>query len=191
MWLDLLKSRYGDISLKALGADDQVKVSPLYSWWWKDVLKIYYASSFSPRHSLDPIAGGCKFIIHNGFQTSFWFAAWLDDTPLFENFPDLYKLSGFKNVSVATMGGWKDDVWKWGDLGLPGFVEEESELSVQLNILKGRLESFEGWKEGKDIVVWLGNSDRIFSVASCFDMYERSRTCFGPPIKHAEVFGLL
>lgn len=88
-------------------------------------------------------------------------------------------------------GGWKDDGWKWGDLGIPDSVEEEPDLLDQLNILKGRLESFDGWKEGKDSVVWLGTSDRTFSVASCYDMYEKSRLYFGPPNKDAEAFGLL
>lgn len=93
LWLDLLKARYGDISLEVLGTDDQVRASSLCSWWWKDITKIYSASSLSPHHTHDPIASGCKFIIHNGFITSFWFAAWLENIPLVELYPELFKFS--------------------------------------------------------------------------------------------------
>lgn len=89
------------------------------------------------------------------------------------------------------MGGWKGEVWRWGDLGIPGFVEEDPVLSVQLSSLKVRLDNFEGWMDGEDTVAWLGNSERIFSDASCYDIYERARTMFGPPFKHADAFGLL
>lgn len=44
---------------------------------------------------------------------------------------------------------------------------------------------------GNDTVVWLGNSEWDFSIASCYEFYERSRTLYGPPIRHAEDFGLL
>lgn len=144
LWLNMLKSHYGDISLKAFGADGQLKVSSLCSWWWKDILKIHSTSTFSPLSPHDPIVGGCKFIIHNGFHTPFWYAIWLDDTPLHETFPVLFGLSSLKNVSVAAMGGWRDGVWWWGDLGIPGFLEKDPVLSVLLSTLKGRLENFEG-----------------------------------------------
>lgn len=89
------------------------------------------------------------------------------------------------------MGGWKDNVWRWGDLGLQGLVGEEPVLLAQIFSLRGRLENFEGWKVGMDYVVLMGNSDRTFSVASCYVLYERSRSFFGPPTKHADVFSLL
>lgn len=76
-------------------------------------------------------------------------------------------------------------------MGIPGSAEEVVEISVQLSILKGRLDRFEGWCEGKDLVVWLGNPDSTFSVASCYGMYEKARTEYGPPTKYADVFGLL
>lgn len=80
----------------------------------------------------------------------------MDDIPLSEQFPELYRLSVLKNVSMVAMSGWKDNGWCWGDLGLHGSVEEEPVLLVQFSKLRGLLENFEGWKEGKDSVVWLG-----------------------------------
>ncbi|XP_058741667.1 uncharacterized protein LOC131614056 [Vicia villosa] len=192
LWCKVLKSRYGDLSSKALGMNIEVNVSNSSSVWWKDILKIHSSSSSSSSSSLcDPIVECGRFIIRYGFNTPFWHATWLGDKPLLEEFSDLFIVSRLKYVSVTAMGGWVEELWRWGDLGLPGDVVEDPVLSVQFLSLKERLEAFKGWEIGRDTVVWSGNLEREFSVASCFDLYEKSNTPYGPPINHMEAFGLL
>lgn len=198
LWFDILKARYGDICLQAFGPGVKVKASQPCSWWWKDILNIFTSSSTPSSSdiamvtsSLDPIVKGCKFVIRNGFHTSFWHAAWLDDLSLCELFPNLYAASALKDVSVAAMGGWMEGTWRWGDLGISVSLLVDRVSFAQYDSLKGCLGRFEGWRDGTDSVVWMGNGDRRFSVASCYDMYERARIPFGPSIRYGEVFGIL
>ncbi|XP_058725634.1 uncharacterized protein LOC131596917 [Vicia villosa] len=60
-----------------------------------------------------------------------------------------------------------------------------------ISVVKGRLENFDGWSEGKDFVVWHGNSELGFSVASYYAFYERLCIPFGPHKKYKKVFGLV
>ncbi|XP_058776631.1 uncharacterized protein LOC131650953 [Vicia villosa] len=96
-----------------------------------------------------------------------------------------------KSVPVAAMGGWRDNRWCLGDLGLNVGAMREVGFSNILDDLKGRLEVFGGRKEGKDSVAWRGNSESIFSVSPCYKFYDRLRIPFGPPIKNEEAFGFL
>ncbi|XP_058734162.1 uncharacterized protein LOC131605881 [Vicia villosa] len=139
----------------------------------------------------DLIVGSFSFIIRNGYNTPLWYSKWLDDIALNEAYPDLFFASRLKNVLVAAMGGWSEEEWRWGDLGLPGSVVDDLVLRGLLLSLKSRLENFNGWSGGKDTVVWNGNSERDFSVASCYEHYEKSFISYGPLIKHAEAFDLL
>lgn len=67
-----------------------------------------------------------------------------------------------KKVSIATMGGWKDERWVRGDLGVNIGRLRDDEAVTNFGASKGRLEVFGGWKEGKDSVVWRGNPDSVF-----------------------------
>ncbi|XP_058734049.1 uncharacterized protein LOC131605745 [Vicia villosa] len=124
-------------------------------------------------------------------QSRFLWGDMEDKRFLREAFPDLFFASRLKKVSVAAMGGWLEYEWRWGDLGLPGSVMDDSALRGFLLSLKNRLKNFNGWSVGKDTVVWNGNVEREFSVASCYEQYEKSFIPYGPQVKHAEVFDLL
>ncbi|XP_058759860.1 uncharacterized protein LOC131633158 [Vicia villosa] len=108
-----------------------------------------------------------------------------------EAYPDLFFASRLKNVSVAAMGGWLEEEWKWGDLGLPSSVMEDPSLRGLRLSLMSRLENFKGWSVGKDTVVWNSNSEGVFSVSSCYELYENSYIPFGPHPKHVEAFDLV
>ncbi|XP_058765341.1 uncharacterized protein LOC131638809 [Vicia villosa] len=185
LWLRVLKSRYGDVASKVFGGGTEKIVSSSCSMWWKDIVRIF--SSFSH----DPIASCSKFIVHKGYNTPFWESIWLEGTTLKNCFPDLFHESRLKNVSVAAMGGWVDGVWKWGDFGLPENVRDNGVRMEEVLDLKDKVTTFSGWSSGHDTVSWTGNSDLCFSVGSCYAFYENLSIPYGPPINHAEVFGIL
>ncbi|XP_058766988.1 uncharacterized protein LOC131640626 [Vicia villosa] len=176
LWYSILKSRYGDLTSIVFGVGKVCNVSSSFSFWWKDIVKI---DSF---YSYDPIVENSRFFVHNGYNTLFWVSNWLNGVPVEEEFQDLFEASYLKSVS---MGGWKEERWFWG--GLLG----DNVYVNNYGLLKGQLEDFRGWKEGKDSLVWRGNSVPVFSVALCYDFYMRIRIPFGPPNKCDEAFGLL
>ncbi|XP_058775772.1 uncharacterized protein LOC131650047 [Vicia villosa] len=76
-------------------------------------------------------------------------------------------------------------------LGIPGHIAVDSVHAADIMSLRRSLSAFDGWEEGKDSVVWLGNSEKEFSVASCYELYKKLLIPYGPPIKNAKAFGLL
>ncbi|XP_058725467.1 uncharacterized protein LOC131596741 [Vicia villosa] len=161
------------------------KKATKFSFWWKDIQKII---SYSFR---DPLVDSCRFSVHNGFATLFWEARWLNVTSLKDLFPDLYGISRLKFVSVAAMGGWKDGVWVWGDLGVSELEMGELGLEADFAVLLGLVEGFKGWKGGKDSIEWDYSEDKDFTVASCYTFYNNLRIHHGPPNRNDEAFGLL
>ncbi|XP_058751483.1 uncharacterized protein LOC131624543 [Vicia villosa] len=185
LWHKVLHVRYGDLSLKMCGGGEEKKVFSRCSFWWKNLIKIIPLSSF------DPFIAHCRFSIHNGFSTPFWEAKWLEGCTLKEDFPNLYKISCLKKVSMTAMGGWVEGEWKWGDFGLCDMGVEEMILGEEAVALKGRVEAFRGWLEGKDNVVWEKSLNSEFSVASCYNFYDNIHIPFGPPNRNDVAFGLL
>ncbi|XP_058726315.1 uncharacterized protein LOC131597648 [Vicia villosa] len=185
LWFNILKARYGDLSSKVFGKDREMKISSTCSLWLKNIVKIYSSSL------IEPVVACGRFNIHDGFNTPFWEAIWLEDKALKEVYPDLFLVSRLKFVSVGAMRGWVNGIWHWGDLGIPRHMAEDPVLAADITSLRTSLVAFYGWKEGKDAVVWLGNSEKEFSVASCYEFYEKLFILYGPPIKNAEAFGLL
>ncbi|XP_058758054.1 uncharacterized protein LOC131631277 [Vicia villosa] len=118
---------------KVLCVDKSSNFSSTCSYWWKDILKI------GGCFLLDPLVENCRFTIHDGFKTPFWEAKWLDNMVLKEFFPDLFKVSCLKNVSVAAMGGWREGRWNWSNLGILNVIVECSGLTEIFCALKDRL----------------------------------------------------
>ncbi|XP_058726606.1 uncharacterized protein LOC131597964 [Vicia villosa] len=185
LWFDVLKSRYGDLSSKVFCVEKDHKIPSSCSFWWKDLLKIGALSL------LDPVVEKCSFTIHDGYKTPFWEARWLEDIVLKDHFPELYKASSLKHVSVAAMGGLREGIWYWSNLGISVDLLGNGGLRELLGAVKERLDGFVGWKEGKDLVTWHDNLSPIFSVASCYNFYESLCIPLGPNNKCDEAFGLL
>lgn len=64
LWSDVLKARYGDLSMHIFYGGDASKYSSS-SFWWRDVLKVGNTSFLYK----DPIVSNCRFSIENGFNT--------------------------------------------------------------------------------------------------------------------------
>ncbi|XP_058783299.1 uncharacterized protein LOC131657977 [Vicia villosa] len=153
------------------------------SFWWRDMLKVGNSSFLHKDHFLE---NSC-FIVGNGFSNPFWEVCWLNDVCLSEAFPKLYDISLLKNVSVAVMGGWRDGVWKWGYLGISLVDAGEAGLLSEFVSLRNFLETFAGCNLEKDTVRWNIETDKIFTVSSCYRRYAFRRIPFGPINKNDEV----
>ncbi|XP_058756952.1 uncharacterized protein LOC131630178 [Vicia villosa] len=86
-------------------------------------------------------------------------------------YPDLYKASSLKGVSVAAMGGWREESWRRNDFGITDIILGEFGLLEGYARFQESLDCFWGTKDGKDLVSWSYNSFLDFSVASCYEFY--------------------
>ncbi|XP_058776133.1 uncharacterized protein LOC131650440 [Vicia villosa] len=128
----------------------------------------------------DPLAFNCRFEIGNGFVTPFWEARWLGNLCLKEDFPNLYAESLLKRVAVASMGGWVNGEWKWGNFGVVLHDDSDLALVAEDALLRFLLIGRDPFLEGGDKVSWIGSAEGFFSVASCYEFLVVSRTPFGP-----------
>ncbi|XP_058783793.1 uncharacterized protein LOC131658524 [Vicia villosa] len=160
--MSFFKSRYGDLTLYIFGDGKDIIAHSSCSLWWKDMIKIGSSSSY------DPIVVNSRFSVHNGLFTPFWESTWLDKISLKEEFPKLFEVSSLKRVMLG-----------------------EAADANKLEELLGRLEDFDGWKDGRDSLIWCGNSGLAFSVAPCYEFSDRLRILYGPPNKCDSSFGLL
>ncbi|XP_058747121.1 uncharacterized protein LOC131620118 [Vicia villosa] len=84
------------------------------------------------------------------------------------------------------MGGWRDGVWIWGNLGISEVEVEEAGLSSKLAVLRTLLENFGGLNVDKDFVCWLLDSEKFFMVSSCYHRYALLRTPISPLNRNEE-----
>jgi hypothetical protein len=89
VWQELLYNKY--LSQLTLAA---VKAKPNDSPFWKGLMRV--KNDFFQRG---------HFIVGNGLTTRFWEDCWLGDTPLAIQYPLLYNIVHYKNVSVAHVLG--------------------------------------------------------------------------------------
>ncbi|XP_058763004.1 uncharacterized protein LOC131636414 [Vicia villosa] len=97
-----------------------------------------------------------------------------------EKYPVIFSLSSLKLVSVAGMGGWRNGIWKWGDLGvnLPSLSLEHR---MDFNALEELLGGMVVGGENRDKVEWKGDAGGDYTVASCYGHYASFRIPYGPP----------
>ncbi|XP_058734072.1 uncharacterized protein LOC131605774 [Vicia villosa] len=155
------------------------------SVWWKDLI------SLGNIPVEDPVETKCRFEIGNGFITPFWEARWVDHFSLKEFFPFLFSVSSFKRVAVASMGGWVNGVWKWGNFGVSLSVHSDPIVLAEYVLLHLMLIGRNTIMEGRDKVSWGGSSEGLFSVASCYVFLAGHRYPFGPSNRSDVVLDLI
>ncbi|XP_058742003.1 uncharacterized protein LOC131614437 [Vicia villosa] len=186
LWYGVLKTRYGDINLQVVKVAKSDNNKSSKSLWWRDILELEHEFKESVFVNL------CRFKVGDGFHISFWHSCWLNDCSLKEAFSVAYLCSELKFVSIACMGGWKNNVWKWGDFGVrrgdfPGLEEEIRRL---LLVMEGARLDW-GKRGERDTVRWEGEPEGIFSVRSCYGGYEKYHIPFGPRVENSEALTLL
>ncbi|XP_058726723.1 uncharacterized protein LOC131598107 [Vicia villosa] len=113
LWYRMLKARYEDVNLRLYCDNSSVKKDRKTSVWWADLISLGkdLPENFFTNNFL--------FQVGDGHTISFWKSHWLDGGPLKDRFANLFNCSLLQDVSIGAMGGWIDEEWFWGDLGIP------------------------------------------------------------------------
>ncbi|CAI8610239.1 unnamed protein product [Vicia faba] len=88
-------------------------------------------------------------------------------------------------------GGWSEDRWKWGNLGLFAVVGNNPMLLADFLFLKRKLEAFSSVLEGAHSVKWLLDLDGGFSIALIYAFLASFRVPFRPSTRYDSVLGLV
>ncbi|XP_058726570.1 uncharacterized protein LOC131597930 [Vicia villosa] len=155
------------------------------SVWWKDLISIGKLSVE------DPIELNSRFGVGNGFITPFWESRWVDNHFLKELFPKLFLVSSLRRMAVASMGGWVDGVWKWGNFGVVLGDDTERLVVAEHTSLHALLLGRNVFLEGRDKVEWCDSGGVSFSVASCYDFMVGYTYPLGPPNRFDEAKDLI
>ncbi|GAU33402.1 hypothetical protein TSUD_20950 [Trifolium subterraneum] len=96
LWYDLMRFRYGPLSVKLLSWE-AVETGSKDSIWWRDVVGIggKGADCWFPSH--------VSSVLGNGNTISFWKEKWNGAVPLRDLFPNLYEKVLFKNSVVSDL----------------------------------------------------------------------------------------
>ncbi|XP_058755548.1 uncharacterized protein LOC131628736 [Vicia villosa] len=89
------------------------------------------------------------------------------------------------------MGGWCDGELKWGDLRISACEVEHAGLLDKVEVLRALLENFEGLHDDNDSVSWLFDSEKTFTVSSCYHRFVALRTPFGPFNRNEEALEMM
>ncbi|XP_058774314.1 uncharacterized protein LOC131648585 [Vicia villosa] len=183
------------------------------STWWQDILAL---DNVAPENFF---AQNCRVRVANGYEASFWHAWWMNEGILKDLYPTLFSFSVLQDVSVASMGGWSNNGWRWSDLGIPQRVIDEQLLALPLSSLltslpclsplgtvavpldsSAQMASPHGCVQNssvmeqvnvKDAVTWLLDSSGAFSVSSCYLAVSAKHIPMGPVEKHDKAFKII
>lgn len=109
---------------------------------------------------------GLEIFPGNGKLVSFWKDLWVGNSPLSERFPRLFRASLLPNGSIADMGYFVSNVWKW-DIGFRRrlFEWEKAIFQDLLDCINQVKISFD--KEDK--LVWKEGQNEMFSSRSFYN----------------------
>lgn len=161
LWVRLLSVKYGVANSNGwtLGEDVARAGSRVIKDWWK-VTEGGTEVGLLFRKNL-------RLLVGKGDRTFFWEDLWLEDRPLKESFPRLFRATRNKQASVQ-------DMVKVDRLGISWTFDFRRELrtfeSDSLNELKAKLKEFKLDMESGDEWVWMGNPSGVFSVKSLCEL---------------------
>ncbi|XP_058750874.1 uncharacterized protein LOC131623896 [Vicia villosa] len=108
VWQGILEARYGNLKVKVLIGDSSL-VGKKDSIWWRDIL---ISDNYAFLHE-NHFAGAVECHVGNGENISFWYATWTSQQQLKEAFPELFQATHNHMRSVAEVGSYTVDGWKW------------------------------------------------------------------------------
>ncbi|XP_058753997.1 uncharacterized protein LOC131627181 [Vicia villosa] len=157
LWYSILKARYRDVNLCAANGRGNLKFLKTKLIWWSDL------SSLGSKLPEEVFAWNCKFRVGDGYSTSFWHSRWLEEGILMEIFPNLFHSSFLQDVSIASMGGWRNSQWLWLDFGiqLAAALAAANDIQRLGVLLPGTVSTAD-----TDQVKWRPTEDGLFSVLS-------------------------
>ncbi|KAF1877091.1 hypothetical protein Lal_00033648, partial [Lupinus albus] len=97
-------------------------------------------------------------------EVSFWSDLWVRGCILKSSFARLYQVSIDKDVSVSSIGEWRNGVWTWNLSWRSLFLWEQEEYGKLIRFLGNYVPQFDvrdGW-------IWLHNKDGQYSVSNAY-----------------------
>lgn len=179
----MLKARYEDISLKVVFGGSKNSNPRACSVWWRDLCLL------DNKNGEDAFTSTCFFRVGKGFIISFWFSKWIEGGTLKDRLPFHLNVSKLYEVSIALMGGWVNGVWTWNDFGSLHPIVHGTAADLEHLLCLFPANSPSG--NGPDMVEWRLTTDRIFTVASFYDVLCKRFLPIGPSNRYDDAFSLI
>ncbi|XP_058783440.1 uncharacterized protein LOC131658124 [Vicia villosa] len=93
-----------------------------------------------------------------------------------------------QDALVASMGGWHNRNWLWGDFGVPLGVDSEPVVFADRKLSLQLLHAEFPVLDSLDSAVWKPDSGGSFSVSGAYSILRNSRIPLGPSEQHGVVF---
>jgi hypothetical protein len=156
LWIDVIKSKYGEQVIGKLEWEDRYK--PWFSsLWWKDL------SSIGSNLDTNWFGRSVKRNLGNGASTSFWLDTWVGNSPLKDRFPRLFSISNQKEALVA-------DLWGGSGAGRWNFSWRRAPFAWEEPLLEEFMAAIQsiGLSDHQDYWSWVLEPNGIFSVKSTY-----------------------
>jgi hypothetical protein len=156
LWIDVIKSKYGEQVIGKLEWEDRYK--PWFSsLWWKDL------SSIGSNLDTNWFGRSVKRNLGNGASTSFWLDTWVGNSPLKDRFPRLFSISNQKEALVA-------DLWGGSGVGRWNFSWRRAPFAWEEPLLEEFMAAIQsiGLSDHQDYWSWVLEPNGIFSVKSTY-----------------------
>ncbi|XP_058215516.1 uncharacterized protein LOC131326672 [Rhododendron vialii] len=161
LWARVVCRKYG------LSHQDWLPQLPSYgraSIIWRDICSIGNTENAMGN----VIQDGFRIQVYSGNNTSFWNHKWMGDQTLRQEFPRLYLKSSQRDELVCNV---LNSVGN-GDWSLFFQRRLHDWEREQMNDLIGRLQYVSLVPSRLDVMLWIGNSNNLFSVKSVYDLWE-------------------
>lgn len=177
-----MRARYVDLKIPVtVGGGDCIRNATI-STWWSYIMNLdnHVEEGFFNSH--------CKFEVGNGFGVAFWHSHWHKDGRMKLLFPALFGTSLFQDASIAAMGGWRNDIWSWGDFGVKAIWRVNLDMAEDFNKLNLMLQNlFPMDSCSSDNVIWNNIEGDVFKVDDCHRKMVLLRILNGPQEKFNSV----
>lgn len=157
-WHNILVSRYGVPCTKP---NTQVWDSKNSSSWWRDLCAID-SNSVVVQHWL---SNEVRRKVGNGDSILVWHDVWFGVKSLKEEFPRLFSLPLDKDSSVAKMGCWDGNVWRWRWRRALFAWEDEA-----LWLFSATMDGAYLCRDKDDVWIWLVGNSNFFTVKATYDL---------------------
>ena len=136
-----------------------------FSYWWKDLRKIYHQSQHSIFYQNMVWKIGC------GDRINFWTDRWAGESTLKQQYNQLFMISSQQHSLISMMGNFSQDNWRWDlkwrrnlfdhehDLAM-SFMEDITSIYIQRNV--------------KDIMMWKAEPNGVYSTKSAYSLMLKS-----------------
>ncbi|MCH94974.1 LINE-1 reverse transcriptase like, partial [Trifolium medium] len=160
VWKDVVVAKYGQ-EIIGKGNLGDLSIPRLASKWWSGICNLdkdtnWFSEAVEKR-------------VGDGILTYFWNDVWMGNQALRHRFPRIYGISNQKENTIASMGRWEGNMWRWDFHWRRNlFVWEEPIKTDFLELIHQFVPS-----ESRDKWLWRENREHGFSVNECYVMLQQ------------------